>query len=111
MSGVETPIQITSYYTGGMKGDMAHPVTEHTPRFHDIVIENVTATGAKRAAVIYGLPESPVKRVVLKNVDISAEAGADMQYAQVTATDLVIMASSGEAITKGPGVTIDEKQR
>jgi len=111
MSGVETPIQITNYYTGGMKGDTAHPVTEHTPRFHDIVIENVTATGAKRAAVIYGLPESPVKHVVLKNVHITAEAGADMQYAQVTATDFVVKASSGEAITKGPGVTMDEKQR
>lgn len=109
MSGVETPIQITNYYTGGMKGDTAHPMTEHTPRFHDITIENVTATGAKQAAVIYGLPESPVKNVVLRHVHLSAEKGADMQYAQVTATDFVVNAAQGEPITKGPGVELKEK--
>ena len=47
MDGVETPIQITEYYTGG-KGDKTdHPMEEHTPRFHDIRIENLTATNAK----------------------------------------------------------------
>jgi hypothetical protein len=92
-----------------MKGDTAHPITEHTPRFHDILIEDVTATGAKRAAVIYGLPESPVKRLRLKNVHISAESGADMQYAEVAASNFVVNAASGEAITKGPGVTFTEK--
>ena len=110
MTGVETPIQITTYYTGGMKGDTAHPITEHTPRFHDITIENVTATGAKAAAVIYGLPESPVKRVVLKHVHISAESGADMQYAEVSTTDFVVTPASGEAVTKGPGVSLEEKR-
>jgi polygalacturonase len=109
MTGVETPIQITNYYTGGMKGDTAHPMTEHTPRFHDITIENVTATGAKTAAVIYGLPESPVKRVVLKHVHINSEVGADMQYAEVKATDFVVTPASGAPVTKGPGVTINEK--
>lgn len=109
MEHVETPIQITAYYTGGMKGDTPHPVTEHTPRFHDISIENVTATGAKRAAVVYGLPESPVKKLILKNVHISAEAGADMQYAQVTTSNFVVNATTGEALTKGPGVVITQK--
>lgn len=109
MTGVETPIQITTYYTGGMKGDTAKPVTEHTPRFHDFTIENLTATGAKQAAVIYGLPESPVKHVVLKHVHITAEKGADMQYAQVEATDFVVTAATGDAITKGPGVELETK--
>jgi polygalacturonase len=109
MEHVETPIQITAYYTGGMKGDTAHPVTDHTPRFHDILIEDVTATGAERAAVVYGLPESPVKRLRLKNVHISAESGANMQYAEVTASNFVVNADIGEAITKGPGVILTEK--
>lgn len=109
MEHVETPIQITAYYTGGMKGDTAHPMTDHTPRFHDISIENVTATGAKRAAVIYGLPESPVKRVLLRNVHISAETGADLQYAQIEASDFVANAATGDAITRGPGVVIEQK--
>jgi polygalacturonase len=111
MDNVETPIQITSYYTGGMKDDTTHPITEHTPRFHDITIENVTATNAKRAAVVYGLPESPVEHLELKNVHIAAEMGADMQYAEITADNFVVISGSGEPITKGPGVTISEKRR
>ena len=111
MNNVETPIQITSYYTGGMKGDTARPMAEHTPRFHDITIENVTAINAKRAAVVYGLPESPVKHLDLKNVHITAKTGADMQYAQIRAYDFVVNAASGETITKGPGVTIVEARR
>lgn len=109
MRDVETPIQITEYYTGFVKGDTGQPVTEHTPRFHDITIENVTATGAKRAAVVDGLPESPVKNLVLKNVHIDAQMGADMQYADVSATDFVVNAKTGEPITKGPGVVINGK--
>jgi len=109
MEHVETPIQITAYYTGGMKGDTAHPVTVHTPRFHDILIEDVTATGAKQAAVIYGLPESPVKRLRIKNVHIGAESGVDMQYAEVTASGFVVDAARGEAVTKGPGAIFTEK--
>ncbi len=107
MTNVETPIQITNYYTGGMKGDTAQPVTEHTPRFHDITIENLTANGGKQAAVIYGLPESPVKHLVLKNVHlIGAAKGIDAQYAEITLTDVEVKPLSGEPIVKGPGVTI-----
>ena len=107
MKEVETPIQITMYYVGSPVGDTAHPVTEHTPRFHDITIENVTATDAKRAGIIYGLPESPVKNVVLKNVHLEAQQGIDAQYADVEATDLVVKAASGEAVHEGPGAHVE----
>jgi polygalacturonase len=106
MNNVETPIQITTYYTGGMKGDTAQPMREHTPRFHNIRIEDLTATGAQRAGVIYGLPESPVRNVILKHVHITAKLGLDMQYADVTATDLVLDIADGTAITTGPGSTL-----
>jgi polygalacturonase len=109
MEGVETPIEITEYYTGMVKDDPGQPVTEHTPRFHDIHIENVTATGAKRAGVIMGLPESVVKDVTLKNVHITAETGMVMQYAQVTEDGLVVTPTNGEAITRRVGVTINGK--
>jgi hypothetical protein len=56
-----------------------------------------------------GLPESPIKNLVLKNVYIDAQAGMTMQYAQVVADGLVITPAAGEAITRGPGVTIDGK--
>lgn len=109
MEGVETPIEITNYYTGVVKNDPGQPVTEHTPKFHDITIENVTATGAKRAAVIMGLPESPIKSLVLKNVNISAATGMTILNAQITEEGLVVTPGSGEAVTHGVGVTINGK--
>jgi polygalacturonase len=109
MDGVETPIEITEYYTGVVKDDPGQTVTEHTPKFHDITIENVTATGAKRAAVIMGLPESPVKNLVLKNVSISAATGMTLQNAQIKQENVTITPSSGEAVVRGPGVTINGK--
>jgi polygalacturonase len=109
MEGVETPIQITGYYTGMVKDDAGQPVTEHTPKFHDITIENLTATGAQHAAVIMGLPESPIKNLILKNVNISATTGMVLRNAEVTAEGLVITPVSGDAIARGPGVTINGK--
>jgi polygalacturonase len=109
MTGVETPIEITEYYTGMVKDDPGQPVTDHTPKFHDITIENVTATGAKRAAVIMGLPESPIKGLVLRHVSVSAATGMTMQYAQVTEEDVKVTPASGEALVRGPGVTINGK--
>lgn len=109
MDGVETPVEITEYYTGMVKGDTGQPVTEHTPKFHDITIENVTATGAKRAGVIMGLPESPVKNLVMKNVSISAVTGMTVSNAQITEENVVITPTSGEAVMRGPGVTINGK--
>jgi len=109
MEGVETPIEITNYYTGMVKNDPGQPVTEHTPKFHDITIENLTATGAKRAAVIMGLPESPIKNLVLKNVNISAATGMTILNAQITEEGLVVTPASGEAMTRGVGVTINGK--
>ena len=108
MDGVETPIEITEYYTGIVKDDPGQPVTDHTPKFHDITIENLTATGAKRAAVIMGLPESPIKGLDLKNVTISAATGMMMQNAQVTEENVAVTPTTGEAQT-GVGVTINGK--
>ncbi|MFT4114555.1 glycoside hydrolase family 28 protein [Silvibacterium sp.] len=109
LADVDVPIQITMYYTGGMKGDTAHSVTPHTPRFHDFTIENVTATGAKQAAEIYGLPESPIRNLVLRHVHLSGKTGADMQYAQIRASDFLVQAEAGQNIIKGPGVDLEMK--
>jgi len=109
MKNVETPIQITAYYTGGAKGDQGQPVTEHTPKFHDITIENVTATGAKFAGTVMGLPEAPIRNLVMKNVNISAQTGMTISNAQVTEENVTITAASGEPIVRGANVTINGK--
>jgi len=109
MDGVETPIEITNYYTGMVKDDPGQPVSAHTPKFHDITIENLTATGAKRAAMVMGLPESPIKNLTLKYINISAATGMTVQNAQLTEDRVMITPASGAAVIRGPGVTINGK--
>jgi polygalacturonase len=51
------------------------PVTEATPQFRDIHIENVICRGAQSAIVLQGLPEMPLRDISLKNVSITAQKG------------------------------------
>jgi polygalacturonase len=51
------------------------PVSEETPQFRDIHIENVICRGANRAVFLEGLPEMPIRGISLKNVSISSEEG------------------------------------
>jgi hypothetical protein len=59
--------------------------------------------------VIVGLPESPVKDVVLKNVDIQATKGLQIAYAEVSASDLKVMATDGQSITVAPNAKLTIK--
>jgi polygalacturonase len=108
MKDVKNPIIISEYYPKVMPpaDEAGQAVGRLTPHFHDIVLENVTATGAGVAAVIAGLPESPVKNVVLNNVKISAETGMSVGYAEVTGNGVVVTAEKGEAITKMTGANV-----
>lgn len=108
MKDVRTAILISEYYPKVMppEDEARQPVGRLTPHFHDIVLENVSATGSRTAGVIVGLPESPVKNVVLKNVNISAEEGLTIGHAEVTATNLVVTPAKGEAITKLAGAKL-----
>jgi len=88
MQNVGTAIQITDYYGGGATKEGAAAVspaaeTRLTPHIHDITIENLKVTGAKVAMDIEGLPEAPIKGLVLKNVQIDAAKGAKIYYAEV----------------------------
>ncbi len=110
MEDVKTPILISEFYPKIPETITAEKITRLTPQFDDITIENVTATGAKQAMLIVGLPESPIRNLKLKNVHISAETGAVVQYADVNATDLTVQAAQGENIKVGAGVTGTLKQ-
>jgi polygalacturonase len=107
MKDVRNAIIISEYYPKVMppEGEAAQPVGRLTPHFHNITIENVTATGIGVAGVIAGLPESPVRNVVLHNVKISAEKGLTIGYADVTG-DADVKAATGEAITKLKGAEV-----
>jgi polygalacturonase len=100
MENVRTAILISEYYPKTMPdADVAAvPVGRLTPFFHNITIENVTATGSDWAGVVVGLPESPVKDLVLKNVTISAKKGMNFAYAEATLEHVTVTAEAGEAL-------------
>ncbi len=50
-------------------------VTEATPSFRDIHIQNLVCRGAQRAIVLQGLPEMPLRDITLKDVSITARTG------------------------------------
>lgn len=101
MDGVKTSILISEYYPKALpEGEVARaPIGRLTPFFHDITIENVTSNNSAWAGVIIGLPESPVKNVVLKNVHIKSTKGMQIAYATVTGTDVTIDAVEGDGVT------------
>lgn len=108
MRDVKNVLIISEYYPKVLPpaGEAAQPVGRLTPHFHDITLENVKATGSETAGVIVGLPESPVRNVVLDNVSISARKGLTIGYADVRGKGVVIQASEGEPIIKAAGAQV-----
>jgi hypothetical protein len=108
MRDVKMPILITEYYPKIPESDVAQPMAEHTPRFRDITISNVTATGAETAMQIAGLPESPIRNLELTNVSISAVKPAIVQYADVTEKNVSIQAGSALGTITRAGANIKQ---
>jgi polygalacturonase len=108
MEGVKNALIISEYYPKVLppEGEAAQPVTRLTPRFHNITIENLTATGSKNAGAIVGLPESPVRDVVLRNVKIEAQHGLVIGYASVSGSGVTVAAKDGAGILPQAGAKI-----
>ncbi len=109
MENVGTAILITEYYPKIPQNDTAHPLTRLRPRFHDIRITNVKATGAKEAGVIVGLPEAPITTIRLDNVQISAKQGMTISDATVTAHKFSVQAAEGKPVTLLKNAKLNEK--
>jgi len=111
MEDVKTSILVSEYYPKAMpEGDVkAEPLQRLTPFFHNITIENVKSVNSPWAGVIVGLPESPVKDISLKNIDIQATKGLQIAYAEVTASNLKVTATDGESITVAPNAKLTVK--
>jgi polygalacturonase len=102
MEGVKTAILISEYYPNvePPADNRAQAIGRLTPFFHDFHFENVTATGSQVAAVVYGLPESPVKKLTMKNIRLAGARGMIISDAQ----DVVL---DGVAVTAAEGKDID----
>ena len=68
---VPTAIEVTNYYTKVPD----EPVSERTPTFRNIAIDNITINRAQVAVSIEGLPEMPIDGLRLSNVTGNAKAG------------------------------------
>jgi len=58
------------------------PVTEETPQFRDIHLENIICRGAQNAIVLQGFPEMPLRDISLKNVSITSQKGVSITDAE-----------------------------
>lgn len=110
MEDVKTAILVTEYYPHpAPEGEVpAAPITRLTPKFHDISIENVTATNSDSAGTIVGLPESPVLGLSLKNVHLAAKTGLSIAYATVNMEGVTVTVQSGEDIMIAPTANVME---
>jgi len=109
MEGVKTAILISEYYPSVEPPADNRPQTigRLTPFFHDFHIENVTATGSQVAAVVFGLPESPVKDLTMKNVHLSGTKGMTISDAQgVVLEDVKVTAQQSKAIDIRPSAKV-----
>lgn len=108
MKDVKNAVIISEYYPKVMPPDdvAPAPVTRLTPHFHDIVLENVKATGSDLAGAIVGLPEAPVAGVVLHNVKIEAKRGMVIGFAEVSGDGVSVTASDGQGIVQQAGARI-----
>jgi polygalacturonase len=105
MKNVKNAIIISEYYPKILPPDPdpPQPVTRLTPHFHDITLENVTVTDTVSAGAIAGLPEAPIRGVILKNVRIEAQHGLAISNADVSGKGVTVQASDGSSITKAAG--------
>ena len=111
MQDVKNAIIISEYYPKVLPpaGDAPQAITRLTPHFHDIVLENITATGSDSAGAIVGLPESPVLGVALHNVKITAKTPLVIGYAEVTGDGVVVKAGDVQGISQQVGAKVNLK--
>ncbi len=108
MKDVKNALIVSEYYPKILPPNdvTPAPVTRLTPHFHDITIDNLTATGSASAGAIVGLPEAPIASVALHNVRISATSGLTISYAEISGTDVKVEAAEGQPITRQAGANV-----
>jgi polygalacturonase len=101
MRGVTDAISVTMLYAGGDPRAPA-PVNEGTPVFRNIHLSDITASNVKRAALIEGLPEMPIRGFSIHNFVVEgAETG-------ISCSNVIGMTFDNVAIRseKGPALVV-----
>ena len=97
--------EVTYDEDGNMSGELV-PISEETPIFRNIYIDNVTCRGAGRAIFFNGLPEMRIANINLDNIIITdAKEGAIFQESQdITINNLSIETTDGSPKVRMGGV-------
>ena len=97
--------EVTYDEDGNMSGELV-PISEETPIFRNIYIDNVTCKGAGRAIFFNGLPEMRIANINLDNIIITdAKEGAIFQESQdITINNLSIETTDGSPKVRMSGV-------
>lgn len=97
--------EVTYDEDGNMSGELV-PISEETPIFRNIYIDNVTCKGAGRAIFFNGLPEMRIANINLDNIIITdAKEGAIFQESQdITINNLSIVTTDGSPKVRMGGV-------
>lgn len=103
MKNVKNAILLDLTYTDNNRPDFRGDSTKF-PSIDDVEIANVTVDGAQNAGRFVGLPDSPIGRVTLRNVTITA----DKDFVQKDA-DSVAFENVNRTITKNPKSRAAEK--
>ena len=81
--------------------DAVPAVTEETPIFRNIYLDNIVCQGARRALYFNGLPEMPIKNVVMQNSFFATDKGADINYAEdINFNNVTITPKSGDVMVQ-----------
>lgn len=97
-------ISIMAYYQNSTHGkfpkdDKPQPMADTTPIFRNITIRNVTGSSTQEVGLIVGLPESPIRNVLLENVTLSGTEGLFVAHAEaVELKNVKITPEKGEPI-------------
>ncbi|ACX65101.1 glycoside hydrolase family 28 protein [Paenibacillus sp. FSL H8-0457] len=77
--------------SGEYQEEVMLPVTEETPVFRNIVIQDIVCSGAHTALLINGLPEMPVENLTVKRSAITSREGIVCRNGQnLSIQDLVL---------------------
>jgi len=85
MTNVANPINLCEYYPDNTipstaSGDTAQPITSTTPVWKHITLQNITATGATTAGLLWAVPEKPMVDLIFDNVKITATQGMTANF-------------------------------
>lgn len=93
-------ISFNMYYGLEEEDSAPVPVTEETPSFRGIRMEDIYCIGAKQAVELKGLPEMPIRDIECRRMAIAADSGVQCTYgSDIRFSDVAIAPKAGASWT------------